>query len=361
MKHIIFLSVTFFAFVNAFSQQLKLDFDLSNAEQTISYMRSSPDRNKIDQLLKLPATKGLLRKIKMDSATAVKALLSVHDTALYTNDYQKFQYGFIKKWLTSQTAFIKLIKDKQDSIKKEVITALVKYIPPGKDLRITVCFLLGGNSSGFTLGDDSVFYIGTHQYRNDITGIIESCKHELFHNIQSLYRQHYAITDSLDKNNNPGLAYVHFMLVNLFLEGSAEYVADLRKVNNPDALFIKNLREHAEVNDSRSQQVFYLVSKLLVEVNDHPDKADQDHLYNILFDWNWNNPGYYTGYIMTRALCNAYGENALLKYLGADPSQFIYDYIQLTRQQKDKYPLRFTEDFEKVIESMVEKIKGYTH
>jgi hypothetical protein len=132
---------------------------------------------------------------------------------------------------------------------------------------------------------------------------------------------------SLDKQDH-GLAYVHYMLINLFMEGSAEYVADLRKINNPNALSIKELREHAQVNDNRSEEVFYLVSKLLTEVNEYPDKADQNNLYNILFDWNWNNPGYYTGYIMTKALCQEYGEGVLLKYLEQDPSFFVSDYIR---------------------------------
>ncbi|MCR6721829.1 MAG: hypothetical protein NVV59_16425 [Chitinophagaceae bacterium] len=345
-------------FLSAKCQSFQLNFDFSNAAQTLRWV-TSPDADEIElkKLLELPSTKALQKKLRTDSVTMRQALLSVHDSSLYKPEYARFGYRLVAARANDLGRFLTEIKEREDSLRFEVEKALAHFVPKGTSLPVTVTLLLGGNSSGFTLGGDNIFYVGLQQYKNDFIGIRETCKHELFHNIQRLYRDHFSYSDQLDQHDKTGYAYLHFMLVHLFQEGSAEYVADLRKVTDPNALYVREARNQAAVNDYRSEEVFYLISKMLYEATKFPDQTKQGPLYSILFDWNWNNPGYYAGYVMVKALCAEYGDNRLMEYLQKDPSEFVYDYIQLTKKHPEKYPFAFTEEFETIVNELREELK----
>lgn len=342
----------------AATQTLNITFDFSNARQTLRCVRpAQPEPGQIDRLLELSSTRGLMEKMKVDTGVMRKALMTAADTNRQTGAVGNMQYQYVRVKQQELTRFLALLEKKQDSLRRLLLQSLSAYFPGDHKANIRVCVLLGGYSSGFTLGDDSTFYLGLHQYKNDLSSVIETCRHELFHNVQRLWRNAYIVTEGLANKGDTGLAFVHYMLINLFQEGSAEYIADLRKVKSPGAS-VKDLLAHARVNESRESQVFYLISKLLVEVAEHPGDASQEELYNLLFDWNWNNPAYYAGYVMTRRLCREYGEQVLLKYLREDPAVFVMDYIRLASSATEPASPRFTPRFEELMKRLDNTIRA---
>lgn len=346
------------AVFSANGQSFRLHFDFSNAEQTLGWIENpSANQSTLDKLLQLPSTRVLQRKARVDSAQMRHALLYMHDSTLVKPAENRLLYSYIISTVKEQRRFLNQIKDRQDSLRALLEPVMSAYLPGGKNLDVTVSFVMGGPSSGFTMGTDSIFYIGLHFYQSDLKGIIETCRHELFHNIQRSVRDHFAYSNELEENGKDGLALVHYMLSHLFQEGSAEYVADLRKVNDPDAPYIRNMLKQALVNDGRSEDVFYLISKMLTDAATNPGLSQQENLYSILFDWNWNNPAYYAGYIMSKALCAEYGEDALKSFLARDPSDFVYEYILLTKRFPGKYPFRFTDAFAKLVGELRDEVK----
>jgi hypothetical protein len=101
---------------------------------------------------------------------------------------------------------------------------------------------------------------------------------------------------------------------------------------------------------------FFLVETIIMSAYSNPGQTDTDAAYSIIFDWNWNNPGYATGKLMCKELVKAYGKDVIKKYLNADPVIFIKDYIQLARTNNAAYPYNFSADFEKMIDNVAVKV-----
>lgn len=78
-------------------------------------------------------------------------------------------------------------------------------------------------------------------------------------------------------------------------------------------------------------------------------------MYSILFDWNWNNPGYAAGKLMTKALVKEYGKDCLKKYLTSNPMNFILDYISLAKAKPALYPYHFSSKFETIVQAILKK------
>jgi hypothetical protein len=196
--------------------------------------------------------------------------------------------------------------------------------------------------------------VGVQHYKGDLFSIINTCKHELFHLIQDSH-YNFTATNKLLEKRNPGMAYVHALVSYLFYEGTAEFVADLH--NYPrEARHINELREHMDVNKSREEEVFYLISTSVVTIYEHPDDANFSNVYNILFSWNWNNPAYFAGYKMTGTLTKEYGLEYLKKALRRDPVRFALDYTEIAKRSGKNLPL-FTEEFTNVLHRLNKNIE----
>lgn len=336
-----------FNFCNAQKLQIKLDY--SNAEQTLKILNAREFNPEEFQILQsMESTKALLRKINSDSLELLNTVKSLYSENPIKNNYQ---YTYIEK--ESLSTLIGKIKDSEEQIKDKISAKLLGYVPDHKEMSITVHFILGGFSSGFTLGDESNFYIGLHLYKNDLTSIINTATHELFHNLQKANYNSRPVSEKLQQNDL-GLAYVHAILTYLFMEGTAEYIADVRAYETEGNPHIKELAEHAKINEYRSKDVFYLIDRFIVDSKLNPGQINFNSLYSILFDWNWNNPGYYAGYHMTKSIVSFKGEEALKVYLQKDPVFFIYDYIQLSKSEEGL--VKFSETTEQIIIELIEAI-----
>ena len=341
----------------AIKAQLVVTLDFSNMEQTIAFLKKpSPSKEDIDQMVASPGVQTIIRKIRSNDSIARVTLEKVSKGIKTSGKENDFQYGFIKSKLPEMEAFMQRLKDNRQVI-LDSINALSGYMPAGKKMPVKVVFLTGGYSAGFTFGDNDVFYIGAHQYQNDVTGIINTCQHEMFHTIQSLLYDRSGVMKKLEAAKELPALYAYFLGLNIFVEGSAEYVADIDKLDQSTP-YMKEQAEHANVNKYRMNDNFYLLEKILMDAYNNNEKTNIDIYYSILFDWNWNNPGYQVGKLMTAALTRANGPGALKKYLSADPMIFLQDYIKLAKADPKAYPYGFSDEFGKMVDTVVSKIES---
>lgn len=354
MKNIVALAILFSLCTKTFSQ-ININFNYSNADNTIAFLKKkSATAAEIDAFIKTRGVQSIIQKIRSNDSLARVTLTKLMQGTPLTGKENDFQFHYVKNDLAGIENFITTIKQNEQVI-IDSLQPFSNYLPAGKKLDVTVFFLLGSYSSGFTFSDPGTFYIGTHQYKKDFRSIVNTCQHEIFHNLQNLYRGKSETMIKLEKaNENPAL-YAYYIARNFFVEGSAEFVADLDKAD-PQAPNIKELVEHAAVNRYRMGDNFYLAERLIMDAYAAPEKSDPDKIYSILFDWNWNNPGYAMGKWMMKSLVSAYGASAVNKYLAADPFVFLKDYISLAKSDSKKYPYNFSEPFEKMVDTVLEKI-----
>ncbi|MEP7377590.1 MAG: DUF5700 domain-containing putative Zn-dependent protease [Chitinophagaceae bacterium] len=332
--------------------QVNLSFNFSNADSTIAFLKKkNASARDVEIFLHTAGVQAIIKKINSNDSIGRIVLTKISKGGKLAGKENDFQYHLIKRDLGALEKFIDSIKHNQKII-RDSVEALSAYLPAGKELNVTVCFLLGSYSSGFTFSKADVFYIGTHQYKYDFKSIVNSCQHEIFHNVQNLYQERTPVYKALEKDT--ASLYAFYILHNFFTEGAAEYVADLDK-SDPAAPNIKHLKEHASVNNYRMADNFYLADRLILDTYKDPATTDPGEVYTILFDWNWNNPGYAMGKYMMKCLVKEYGTGAVKKYLAADPLVFIMDYITLTKTNKEKYPYVFSDSFEKMIETVLAK------
>lgn len=336
------------------AQSLQIEFDYDNLDQTISILEKQEiDSDQLSNFLSLKGTKALYQKIGVDSLTTRMALRQAVEGINPDKDYSDFQYIPIRDHLEWMKKFRKEIRGNETVIRDSLVSGLSPYIPRGTTKKIKIHFILGGYSSGFTLGGTSDFFVGIQHYKGDLFSIINTCKHEVFHLIQnSLYD--FPEVNTLLEERNLGAAYVHALIYSLFQEGTAEFIADYNDYPQ-DAPHIQELKEHMDVNRFREQEVFYLISNLVVHAYEHPEQVDYASLYNILFSWNWNNPAYFAGYEITAALVEEHGPEYLKKALRRDPVYFVIDYLELENKPNDGLPY-FTDEFSDILHSLHEDL-----
>jgi hypothetical protein len=210
MKNIALLF--FVTIISVYSKaQLNAAFDFSNATATIAFFKNNkPSAADIESMVASAGVKTIIKKIRSTDSIVKIALLKAATGVKATGKEADFQFDFIKKHLLEMENFVEKIKNNSKVI-NDSIQSLAAYLPAGKKATVKVSFLLGGYSAGFTMGDDNIFYVGTHQYEYDLTGIINTCQHELFHNIQSLSYNRNAMMKKLqDAKEEPSL-YAYYL------------------------------------------------------------------------------------------------------------------------------------------------------
>jgi hypothetical protein len=337
-------------------QNTIFNFNFDNAIQTLDYLeQSNLSESEMMAFIKSKGTQAVIKKIKASDSLAVKAL-----THAQQNNFEKaersFQYERVKKNHKEMKAFVELIMAKQDSIKQILNTTFAPFLEKDKTYTFNVYFLMGTYSMGFTFGESDAFYLGLHHYKYDLQSVIQTCKHELFHNIQNTYYNSEKTNTQLMKENK-GAAYVHELLNYMFKEGSANYVEEYHLLKDKNTPHIKELKEHILVNENRISSLNYLVNRMVLDIYAHPNTINMDEAYTVLFDWSWNNVAYYMGEQMCLALSDAKGKAAMQAYLKKDAIYFVEDYIQLSKTNKEKYPIQFSDEFLMMIGKIKKKLK----
>lgn len=343
--------------VTAKSQGITLNFDLSNAKETLRLLsQSSISEQEMKSFLALKGTQAIIKKVHSSEDTARSAMMKVtRGISLTSQESFLFQYDGVYKDRTNLKLYVEELDRKKDSIQKVLANKFKTYIPAGQNLNVTVYGLMGSYSGGWANSDDPhSFYMGMHFKPYDVNGTLITCEHELFHNIQAIS---YSGTDSIYskiEKVSAGYGVGYYLGFYLFREGSAEFEADLEKaaINSASA---KKSWEHMAVNKNRLKDAFYLFERIVIDFSLRKEITDQEfqHAYNLLFDWNWNNPGYYVGKVMTEQLVSTHGKDYLKQALKKDPLYFLQDYIKLSNVEGQKNVHRFSKEFEELVAKMI--------
>lgn len=347
-------------FVQLTAQEISIRFDFTQARTTLSLLgQDALHADELASFLKLPATQALLRKVGSPADSLTLALQKTISGQKQTPAALfKFQYAGIYQDLPGLTRFVNALETTKDSMEHYLIAKFKPYLKPQQQLEVTVYGLMGSFSGGWTEANDPHhFYLGLHFKPYDVAGTLLTCEHELFHNIQAL---NYQGADQVYERFNslkPGMGAAYYLLYFLYREGSAEFVADQERASANSASVLKSY-EHFAVNKSRLQECFYLTERSLLDWShrDSLDEAEFQRSYSILFDWNWNNPGYFVGYEMMKALVAANGEAYLKQSLGRDPLYFLADYIALGRKGR-KLPYQFSAELENWLSGAIRKME----
>jgi hypothetical protein len=200
--------------------------------------------------------------------------------------------------------------------------------------------LLGGYSAGFTLGGTDNLYVGLQFYKGDFEGVRNMILHEAFHNVQSSLAPPRNLAVCLTAPERSA----YEILSNTFTEGTAEYVADVWAIG-PQAPYAADLQKHLAINQNpfRQRDTERLLSFLVLNALD--GKETPDVVASLLFDYNWNNAGYYYGYKMMKAIAGKRGNGLLASYLlNGGPTAFFADYLALDQNKvgeggfSDRFP-----------------------
>ena len=337
-----FIFVTFLALSNSiFAQKLKLKIDGSNAIKSFQYLSSEKKSDvEVGYILNLPGTIGMLNHDGQfdKQLNRENFIREITDTTASTN---AFRFKQIRKDLTSIQATISLMTDSIAIITNRIESNLIPFSNQLKTKSINVYFVLGGNSDGYAT-DDSTFFLELQFFGDDIEGIINIVTHEIYHIIQ---QRNFEQINKISSRLSAADKATFLIARNIYLEGSATYVANALTIPNPKkyALF---QQEKFERNLARIKESFYLFDALLMKAGSK--NADGDLLYNIGYGGEWDSPLYFVGFVICSTIENKYGKYYIKKYLTASPIRLLLDYIYLYKKNSDiKY--RFSTETEIII------------
>ena len=324
-----------------FSQKLNLKIDGSNAIQSFHYLSSEKKSDaEVGYILNLPGTTGMLNHDGQfdEQITRENFIKEITDTIALTN---AFRFKQIRKDLTSIQATISLMTDSIARITSRIESNLIPFSNQLQTKPINVYFVLGGNSDGYAT-DDSTFYLELQFFGDDIEGIINIVTHEIYHIIQQRnFEQINKISSRLSATDKA----TFLIAENIYLEGSATYVANPLTIPNPKkyALF---QQEKLERNLDKIKESFYLFDALLTKAS--TKNADGGLLYNIGYGGEWDSPLYFVGFEICSTIENKYGKYYIKKYLTESPIRLLLDYISLYKKNAEiKY--RFSTETEIII------------
>ena len=131
---------------------------------------------------------------------------------------------------------------------------------------------------------------------------------------------------------------VHAALLNLAIEGMADYVGDPRALPGSGAGIVRARREYAR-NLARSGESFALFDTIIYRLCRDPD-APLESLLNIGFGGSWEQSGYYVGYAMASAIERNAGLEKLQQLVASPPEDFVLEYIAVEKRAGDRNVIR---------------------
>lgn len=212
------------------------------------------------------------------------------------------------------------------------ITGIIQlYTSPEITADVRACFLVGGGSLGFTIGNDNTFNVALQKIGNDYEGLKYLVAHELYHSMQ-------AVGLNLRKKKKVDVPYYaqasYGLLYNLWSEGTANLVGDFGLIKVPGP-FTKIQNEEFKKNDDRKRENFALFEALLYKAYNDTASRKYETFYNIAFSTAYDETTYFMGYEMAKKIEKYDGHKALADLLVKDLLVFSEEYIKLYKAHKD--------------------------
>lgn len=358
MRKYIVLLGSFFVSIFCFGQKLSIELDLSNAKKTIELFKgTAPSEDQVNELIQLESSKGLLRKLEAKDTLMIQAITkALNGGSTLTRTEKRFQYNTIKQNLNDLSHFIDRLENGLSEIEVRLTQFLGSYIPIGKDLKIRIMGIAGGNSTGYTFGDAATFYISLHHMKNDLDYFLFICKHELFHNLQALWYDHEKVVNILEKSQENSSDFaIYYMLLSLYSEGTATYLDDIDNLKPREAN--KIWIDFQKRNKKREKSIFWLFDKTIINLQKDFSNTSLNLAYGTFFLTKYDQQGYYLGGLITDYLLEKQPEKSLQDYMRVSPLMLISDYIKLSKNDSEA-PYHFSKEFETIVNQLHHKVDG---
>ena len=355
MKIFFLLAAFTLYFTSIFAQPVQFKLDLTNPKVTLKLFQAEDINDEdIRELMLLPTTPKLLRKLGIDSLTMVSALKKARAGQKPDNQEARLEYDMIVENLDSLADFVSTVEANTEELLTNLNESLGDYFPVGTNVTITIYGMMGGWANGYTFGDVEEFFMSLQKLDFDYNVLYALAEHELFHNVQSAS---YDINPFLNQLDSMGLKNdftIMRLFNNLWQEGSASYMARSEKYEQTDKIIA--YFQSFQSNARRMGQLTYLIDRLMVNAYQQSD-PNFARIYQLLFGYEWNELGYYFGYRMLNRLVAGKSEEerkaTIRYYLQERPTLFILDYITLTKPENNEYNYnQFSDEFIRIVERL---------
>ena len=260
-----------------------------------------------------------------------------------------YNWKLVKLKLPAVNKLITYLSTNKQAFIDDVRKIIHAYTPATLFAETKACFLVGGGSLGFTIGNDPTFNVALQKIGNDVEGLKYLVAHELYHSLQDAGQKLRKKTVAEKPSYQVKASY--YLIYNLWAEGIANFVGDFEKVKMP-LEFSKNQQVLFRKNADRKVNNFQLFEAMLYrQVNDSTAKYSQ--IYDLGFSNTFDESSYYVGYEMAKKLNQYGGDAAIANLLLEDPILFSTKYIALYQAHpEDKTFQRFSSTIEKIVKEL---------
>ena len=288
------------------------------------------------RIAEIPGNQQMTRKVASygnggDEALFESELLAVAHGATPANE--KFYFSRVKKNLPDGIAALKDLEQNRDEYVHWILDRVQRFSPPGPPLHLTGYMIAGGPALGFAWGGPE-FYLRINDFAGAPDYLKTTMAHELYHAVVGSAREAAKVPDDFNdgelakiKSKPKRDAYaVRGILNQLKEEGSATLVGD-PALTTSDGKLASNERDQLRNMTRLPRRIPALLDMVLVGVTANP-ALDFDDVYSVGF--YSDQPLYYLGYAMAKAVAEKEGDVRLGKLQLGSGCDFAREYLKLS-------------------------------
>lgn len=329
---------------------VEIAFDFEAAQATLDALSGAPGAG-YAAIARLPGNARLIEhQARFDPvATADRFAESLRDASRpgSTPAADPFVFTRVRERLAATRVLLARVKADPSALAAELRRRIGKYTPPDLAIPVTVYFVAGGTSDGFS--DGRVFCVALDYFRDDFAGLRTLMAHELFH----------VAYDSLERpkpSGPPAAERILTLLDDTRNEGVASRVGDPLDVADGKA-WIEWFQGKFRKNLDRMDANFALFDLILYREY-HDPGAPTDNLYRIGFTGSFDSALYFVGYEMARVLEQEQGAGAVAACLSQSPLRFFEGYVALAKAHPERVKYRFDASTEEILRAISASAKA---
>lgn len=334
--------------------KLKISLDFESAQIITGLLAGKAVTDaQINHAAEVYGSQQLIKKVKGYSGAGEDVFKSTLKEIIETGTVKgKDQYNWklVKANLPGIQKLITKISSNPNAFITDITAIIQSYTAEQITADVRACFLVGGGSLGFTIGNDNTFNVALQKIGDDYDGLKFLVAHELYHSVQSIGQ---TLRKKGEKKSMPYYAQASYALVyNLWAEGTANLVGDFAAIKNPGPFTVKQ-QEEFEKNAERKGENFALFEALLYKTYNDTASRTYETFYNIAFSTAFDETAYFVGYEMAKKIEKYEGRKAVGDMLTKDYLVLIEEYIKLYKAHKeDESFIRLDASIELIIEKL---------
>ena len=337
------LSIVAFGLSKAAGAQT-FDFDYTHASLVSKAVNSGDfDERTITALRALPQTSAITRKLLLKDSDANLDYLRT----LNASPAKKLAAGLVAAELARADG------GKFAQVGAEVARQLKQYVPPDFNARVTVHFIFGTDSGGFTLdGAPNDVYVNLAMFTQaSALELSEMVAHEVFHAVQANVMLPSPQPAAGTAVATTGPAWLKLQLYYLEQEGTAELFTHAM-ANRPATAYSATRKAGIERNRARMWGIASMFESLGFRLYTVPpaNEVAYDRIYGLMFNTDFDETGYDLGWLMASTIEKKDGKAALFAMLKREPKHFLLRYQTLALA--DGNLPSFSDAFIKVVDAL---------